>query len=62
VKTIEVIITPDGKSRVETNGFTGSDCREASRFLEKALGQSTHEQLKPEFHQVATKQQQQASE
>jgi hypothetical protein len=62
MKTIEVIIAPDGQSRVETNGFTGSDCREASRFLEKALGQPTHEQLKPEFHQVATTQQQHASE
>lgn len=62
MKTIEVIIAPDGQSRVETNGFAGSDCREASRFLEKALGQPTHEQLKPEFHQVATKQQQRASE
>ena len=33
MKTIEIIVAPDGKSRVETKGFTGSECREASRFV-----------------------------
>lgn len=53
-RAIDIIITPDGKSNVETKGFTGSDCREASRFLEQALGQATSEQLKPEFYQSAS--------
>lgn len=53
-QTIEIIITPDGQSRLETQGFSGSDCRTASRFLEQALGKSTSEQLKPEFHQNAS--------
>jgi len=57
-QTIEIIITADGQSRVETQGFTGGDCRTASRFLEQALGQSTSEQLKPEFHQSHSQQQQ----
>ncbi|QDT86348.1 DUF2997 domain-containing protein [Gimesia chilikensis] len=48
---IELTIAPDGQSRVETQGFTGDSCRTASRFLEQALGKSTSEQLKPEFHQ-----------
>ena len=51
--TIEIIIAPDGQSRIETHGFTGNDCRTASRFLEQALGKATSEQLKPEFHQRA---------
>lgn len=50
-QTIEIIISADGQTRVETKGFTGSDCRTASRFLEQALGQTTSEQLKPEFYQ-----------
>ncbi|PQO43834.1 DUF2997 domain-containing protein [Blastopirellula marina] len=50
-KTIEVIVAADGTSRVETNGFAGSDCREASLFLEQALGAANAEQLKPEFYQ-----------
>ena len=53
MKTIEITVTPDGQTRVETKGFVGSDCREASRFLEQALGKRTEEQLTSEFHQTA---------
>ncbi|EDL62288.1 DUF2997 domain-containing protein [Gimesia maris] len=53
-QTIEIIITADGQTRVETKGFTGSDCRIASRFLEQALGQTTSEILKPEFYLSAS--------
>jgi hypothetical protein len=52
-KTIEIIVAPDGSSRIETKGYSGNSCREASRFMEQALGQSLSEQLKPEFHQSA---------
>jgi hypothetical protein len=54
LKTIEITFLPNGQSRVETKGFIGGECREASRFLEQALGQSTQEALKPEFHQAAS--------
>ncbi len=54
MKTIEITFLPNGQSRVETKGFIGTECREASRFLEQAIGQSTHEALKPEFHQTAS--------
>jgi hypothetical protein len=54
LKTIEITFLPNGQSRVETKGFVGGECREASRFLEQALGQSTQEILKPEFHQSAS--------
>ena len=33
-----------------TKGFAGASCREASKALEQALGQSTSEQLTAEFH------------
>ncbi|MEZ6096887.1 MAG: DUF2997 domain-containing protein [Pirellulaceae bacterium] len=49
-RTIEVTVSPNGETKVETNGFTGSDCKDASRFIESALGQMTDETLKPEFH------------
>ena len=48
-KTITIIVAPDGKTKLETDGFTGSSCREASRFLEDALGVGTVERLKPEY-------------
>ncbi len=35
-RVIEVIVSPQGQSRVETKGFSGSTCREASRFIEHA--------------------------
>ena len=50
-KIIRVIVGPRGETKVETRGFAGSECREASRFLEQALGQSVNEQLTAEFFQ-----------
>jgi hypothetical protein len=51
MKTIEVTVSPVGETRVETRGFTGGACREASRFVERALGARTAEALTAEFHQ-----------
>ncbi|NQT40153.1 MAG: DUF2997 domain-containing protein [Planctomycetes bacterium] len=51
-QTIEIIVTPQGKSSVQTLGFTGSSCRDASKFIEQALGQRTSETLTAEFHQA----------
>ena len=56
MKTIEIIISPDGQSRLETKGFAGSRCREASRFLEAALGKTTSETLTAEFHEARSQQ------
>lgn len=56
-KTIEIIVAPNGQTRVETKGFVGSDCRQASQFIERALGQQTDELLKAEFYQATTSQQ-----
>ena len=50
-KIIEIIVSPKGEATVTTKGFAGSSCREASKFLEQALGQQTSEQLTAEFHQ-----------
>jgi hypothetical protein len=54
VKVIEITIGPKGETRVETRGFTGGACREASRFLEQALGRRASEQLTAEFYQDET--------
>ena len=58
-KTIEIVVAPDGQTRVETMGFTGSECREASQFIVRALGRLTDELLKPEFYQTAESEQRQ---
>jgi hypothetical protein len=52
VKVIELTVDPAGQTKVETRGFTGGDCREASRFVEGALGRPTAERLTAEFYQA----------
>ena len=56
-KVIEVVIAPNGETRVETKGFAGASCRAASEFIERALGASTSERLKSEFYQTTQTQQ-----
>ena len=53
-QAIEIIVKPDGSTSLETKGFTGSECRAASEFIEQALGSRASEQLTSEFHQSVT--------
>lgn len=50
-KVIEITVSPTGETRVETKGFAGSECRDASQFVERALGRQTAEKLTGEFYQ-----------
>lgn len=50
--TIEITVGTDGSTRVATHGFSGPACRDASRFLEQALGQVTAEMLTAEYLQA----------
>ena len=50
-RTIEVIVSPAGEATVQTKGFSGSSCRDASRFIERALGERATEQLTADFYQ-----------
>ena len=49
MKRIDLIVSPQGECRLETTGFTGGSCKEASRFLEHALGAVSSEQLTSEY-------------
>jgi hypothetical protein len=51
MKTIEIVVSPTGESKVQTRGFAGGECKEASRFLEHALGRRSAETLTAEFYQ-----------
>lgn len=57
MKTIEIIVSPKGETTVTTKGFAGSSCREASKFIEQALGQRIGERLTSEVHAQQTQQQ-----
>lgn len=48
--TIEITVSPKGETKVETKGFTGSSCREASRLIEQALGQRIADRVTDEFY------------
>ena len=52
-KSIEVIVSPGGEVKIDALGFKGADCEKATAFLEKALGQATSKQKKPEFYSQA---------
>jgi len=57
-RIIEVIVSPTGETHVETRGFAGSTCQQASQFLEAALGARQAEKLTAEFYESAAAQQQ----
>lgn len=52
MKFIEITIAPNGETRIETKGFSGAACKDASRSIEQALGQALAEQLTAEFHEA----------
>ena len=54
MKRIDITIAVDGSSQVETRGFAGSECRDASRFLEGALGHVQAEHLTADFYRQAS--------
>jgi len=49
-KIIEIIVSPTGETKIETKGFSGAECRDASKFIEEALGKCTNEKLTGEFY------------
>lgn len=49
-RVIEIMVAPDGSSRIKTKGFTGSSCLESSRFLEEALGKKSHDERTADFY------------
>lgn len=50
-KSIEVTISPTGNIQIDAIGFKGSDCEQATKFLEEALGVVAQKQKKPEYQQ-----------
>lgn len=60
-KIIQVIVSPSGETKIETTGFSGSSCQEASRALEEALGAKTGETLTGDYYAATGEQQVEAS-
>ncbi len=51
MKTIDVTVQKNGKTEVETRGFSGRTCFDASRFLEAALGIYSDSRTTSGFHE-----------
>ena len=56
-RIIEVIVSPHGEVTLQTKGYAGSDCLQATKFLEQALGTVTGDRKTAEFYQSDTAQQ-----
>jgi hypothetical protein len=54
LKRIEITVDSKGQSKIETKGFSGSDCLEASKFIEAALGKRTGQRTTAEFFTTQT--------
>ncbi|QDT55866.1 hypothetical protein Pan44_39140 [Caulifigura coniformis] len=54
MKSIELIISPNGQIRLETLGFTGTDCLPAAEFLRKGLGHIVGETRTQAFYAAST--------
>jgi len=48
MKTIELVVSPKGETKLETKGFSGDSCHEATAFLEAALGAKQSDQATAE--------------
>ena len=49
---IEITVTPEGETNVETKGFARPDCKAASKPYEDVLGAKSAERLTPEYHRT----------
>ena len=49
-RVIEVTVSPQGEVTVQTKGYAGADCLQASRFLEQALGMTTADHKTAEYY------------
>jgi hypothetical protein len=56
-RIIEVVVSPQGETTIQTKGYAGSACLQASKFLEQALGIAVTDQKTTEFFQTSEQQQ-----
>jgi hypothetical protein len=56
-RIIEVTVSATGESTIQTKGYSGDACLNASRFLEQALGIASSDRKTTEFYQSAQSEQ-----
>ena len=53
-RTIEIVVSPKGDILIDAVGFKGTDCEQATKFLEEALGVQAQKVRKPEYLQTTS--------
>ena len=56
-RIIEVTVSPTGETTVQTKGYAGGDCLQASKFLEQVLGVATSDRKSSEYFNTHNTQQ-----
>lgn len=56
MKIIEVVISPRGEVTIQTRGFAGAECLQASQAIEKALGAKLTYEATPEYYTTSAQQ------
>ena len=56
-RLIEVTVSPQGETTLQTKDYAGAECRQASQFLEQALGVTVQDRNTSEFYTEAQAQQ-----
>lgn len=51
MKSIKITIDEEGQIELETTGFKGKSCEQATEAMIKALGMQASSKKKPEFYQ-----------
>jgi hypothetical protein len=54
MKSIEIVINPQGEITLQTKGYAGRSCQAATKGLEEALGLKSKEKLTAEYYQAQT--------
>lgn len=50
MKTITLTFNDDGTVEKEVQGFKGGTCKDATKFIEQAVGTVVEEKLSPEYY------------
>jgi hypothetical protein len=56
-RSIEVTVSPTGETTIQTKGYAGGECQQASKWLEQALGISTADRKTSEYFQALSTEQ-----
>lgn len=52
-KRIQVVVSPTGATTIKATGFTGAECKDATKSLVAALGTPKSDSLSAEYYQSA---------